>query len=450
MIEDKKNKGVVSLLFELLEKKKIPYLVLRNYQNLPERPLAGSDVDLLINKEDEKRYFFTLKNALLKSGGFILLKFRQPNCLSCFIYQKKPFSLGTWIDAFTEISTKGFVFADSKFLLKNRRRHQKGFFIPSSGGEAATLFVKEVFSQPFIRERYRPKISELIKEDKENFFKTLKPYFKEKVIEEMFQICLKEEWKKASKKRKRWWRSLVLNSFFKNPFTQILNFLNFISAHLKKTIAFKGIMIAVIGPDGVGKTTICQNIKKRTRNLFLPKKYLYHSHFGFFPELGKIYAWLFRKQTLEKESNFSQERKIGLPRAFLHLFYYGLENFLAWPWVFWLKIRGNLILFDRYFYDFLAANTFYKTPFWLFWQIAKIIPRPDLVFIIRARPEKIYQRKKELGLEEIKRQLRVFQNPRISKLAPVVFINNEGAIDRVSNKIEDEILKILSKKYDKK
>ncbi len=445
MIENKKNKGVISLLLEFLEQKKLPYVVLRNHEELPEKPLDGSDVDLLIDRENEKEYLIALKNAVLKSGGFILFKIRQSNCFSCFIYQKTPFPFGTWIDAFLEMSSKSFVFADSKFLLENRLLNEKGFFILPSGGEAATLFVKDALNVSSIREKYRIKILDLVKKDKENFIKTLRPYFSKTAVQEMIQICLNEKWEEVPKKRKQWRQNLILNNFYRQPFNQVLQFFNFFLSQLKKFFVEKGIIIAVIGPDGVGKTTICQKITESMKNIYFSKVYKYHSHPGFFPELGRIYQALFKKSI--SENNLSQEKRIGFFRAILHLFYYGLENFLTWPWIFWLKTKRSLIIFDRYFYDFIAVNANSKFPLWLFWQIAKVIPRPDLIFVIEARTEEIYKRKKELSLEEIKRRLLAFQNTRITRLAPAIFIDNQEPFEAVLNKAEDEILKLLSKKY---
>lgn len=441
-MNEEKNKGVIFLLFEFLEQKKIPYLVLRNYDTLPERPLEGSDIDLLIDKENERGYFDALKRAIQESDSFLLFKFQQQNCLSCFIYQKKH-PLGFWLDAFNQLSSKGFVWADSSFLLKKRIWHQNGFFISPPGGEAANLFVKEVFSHSFIKERYQTKIPNLVKEDKESFFETLKPYFKEEDTRSMFQICLNGKWEEISQKRKIWWRNLVLNSLNKKPLNQILGFLNSILTYFKKSIVLQGISVAFIGPDGVGKTTLCENLKKRAGNLFFRKIYQYHSHFGFFPELGRIYQWLFGKSF--SGDVFSQSKKMGFFRAFLHLFYYGLGNFLAWPLIFWLKIRGNLIIFDRYFYDFVAFNTNSRFSFQLFKMISKIIHRPNIVFVLQSSPEKIRQRKKELSLEEIKKQLEAFQNFKTLNLLPTVVINNEEDLDGVLEKITEEILKILIK-----
>jgi len=437
--------GFLPKLLELLEKEKIPYLVLRNYENLPEKPLEGSDVDILINKEDEKRYSEILKNAVLESGSLILFRFRQSNCLSFFVYQKKPFPLGTWVDAFWEISTKGFKFANENYLLKKRIRHKKNFFIPPPGGEAATLFLKDILTQGFIKERYLLKIPSLVRKDEIGFVKTLEPYFDPKIIKQMLEICLKEKWKEAMKKRNEWLKILILNNLLKNPINQTMHFFDFVFSQFKKIFTQKGLIVAFVGPDGVGKTTISDGLAEKFKNLFFKRVKKYHGHFGFFPELGEIYKFFFKKQF--SENSILQEKPMGFFRAILHIFYYGLENFLSWPYFIFLKIKRNLIIFDRYFYDFFATNVSYKISFWLFFFILQILPRPDILFILLAKPETIYQRKQDLSLNEIKRQLNAFQNPSISKLTSTVFIDCEKNPEEILNEIEGIILEFFSQKY---
>ena len=106
-----------------------------------------------------------------------------------------------------------------------------------------------------------------------------------------------------------------------------------------------------------------------------------------------------------------------------------------------------MIVFDRYFYDFIATKTHRRIPFWIFSIIAKTIPRPDIIFVIKAGPEIIYQRKKDLTLEEIKRQLQAFSDPRIAKISTVISINGEKALELILEKVEEEIVKKLAKKY---
>ncbi|MFC1789843.1 hypothetical protein ACFLYY_02625 [Patescibacteria group bacterium] len=437
--------GFFTLLFSILDQKRIPYAVLRNYDDLPEKPLKGSDVDLLIDTGNKDKYLNILKEVARKSDSYVILKLPQVDCISCFVYQKNS-SLGFWIDACTELSTKSFVWADSKFLLKNRRKNEKDFFVIPPGGEAATIFVKEFLSHSEIKKRYDLKIPYLAKNNKDAFIKTLRPYFKGKTVEEMFKICSDGKWNKASKKRKGWFLQLIVKDFLRQPFYQLFHLVEFIYRHIKKNFSFKGITIAFIGPDGVGKTTVCEKIPKRTGKIYFKKNYQYHGHFGFFPEWGNMYKRIFGKKRAQKIKENRRNEKAGFLYSVFSVLYYGLEYFISWPWVIWKKMRGNLLIFDRYFYDFAAMNTSSGIPLWLFWNIAKFIPRPNLVFIMLARPELIYKRKKELSLKEIERQIKAFRSDKIYKLAPATIIDGEKSTESVLNEVEDKILKILSRK----
>lgn len=439
---NEKNKGVIQSLFELLDQEEISYAVLRNYETLPERPLPGSDIDILIDEKNQKAYEGILAKVMENERVFIISKKHHFNCLSYFIYQKVPFYFSGWIDAFTKIATKSFVWADGDFLLKNRIRNEKGFYILPPGAEASILFLKEILAGLPVKERYRSRIQNLVRQDQAAFIQTLSNHFDQKVAQEMLQIAIDGKWEEVFKKRKNFWKILVLNNIRHQPIEQIFCFFRFLWGYMKEYFRFqKGLSIAFIGPDGVGKTTISQGIKKKFENFFFKKIYYYRGRFGFFPELSRIYN--FFSSSSEDSLYPTEESLFNKLRALLHLLYYGLEAFLSWPWVFWGKIRGKIFLFDRYFYDYVATSIHRQIPLWLFFTISKFIPHPDLTFIIYARPEEIYRRKKEWPIEEIKKQLEAFQSPKLLKLSNCFLVDNEKSLEINLDKIEDEILKIL-------
>ena len=442
MMEKKKNQGIVYLLFELLEKNRIPYLVLRNYENLPQKPEPGSDIDILIEEKNLKSYELILKRVIGESQTSLVAKMRHFNCLSYFIYQRKPFNFATWIDAFTKISDKSFVFADSEFLLQNRIWHKNGFYIMKAGAEAALLFAKEILSGHKVRKKYRLKIQNLVTKDQNNFVQALAAHFTSKAAKEMLKTVLNGSWEEVIKKRKKWWRVLIFNTILQKPLWQIFLFSRFLWGYFREYFRVqKGLSIAFIGPDGAGKTTLAREIEKRLAKLSIKKIHYYHGRVGFFPELGRIFKFFSTSDSRDlypvKESPFNKLR------AFLHLFYYGLEGFFSWPWIFWGKIRGKIFLFDRYFYDYLATSIHRQAPFWLFFIISKFIPHPDLTFIIYASPEVIYQRKKEWPVEELQKQLGAFQSPELLKLSKCFLIDNEKSLQTNLEKIEEKIILFL-------
>lgn len=439
-------KGVIEKLFEQLKENRISYAVLRNYETLPEKPLPGSDVDILIDKKRKKDYELIFAKVAKENNVFVLSKKIHFNCLSYFVYQKRPISFSYWVDAFTKIATKSFVWIDTDFLLRNRIWDKRGFYVLSPGAEAATLFLKEVLAGLPVKERYYSTIQSFAKKDKNNFIQVLSNHFGPKITEEMFQIAIRRGWEDAFKKREKWWRILSVNNFREKPITQIFDSFRFFWSYFKEYLGFqKGISIAFIGPDGAGKTTISQGIKNRLEKFPFKKIYCYHGQVGFFPELSKIYNLL----SFKKMTTSPYPLKENLPnksRALLHLFYYGLESFLSWPWFLWGKIRGKIFLFDRYFYDFIATSIHRQIFPQIFFVIVKFIPHPNLTFVVSGRAEKIYQRKKEWPVEEIREQLKAFQSSKLLKLSKIFLIDTEKPLKENLDKIEKEILKFLKLK----
>jgi thymidylate kinase len=434
------------LLFSFLNGEKVSYVVLRNYDDLPEKTLPGSDIDLLVCSKDKARYISALKRAVDKTDSIVVSKAERKNCLSFLIYQGKLSGDCVWIDAFWELSSRSFKWGDENFLLENRVfNQQKDFFVPAEGCEAAALFAKGIFGRDFIKDRYKARIKDFASADRGKFISTLSPYLGGKTAREFADVCEKADWKKAAKKRNSWFLELSLRSFFKNPFGQPIYFLRFIFGYIGKSLFRRGMVIVLAGPDGVGKTAASDNLQQIFKNIYFNKIYRYHGHFGFFPEWAKVYG-IFRKKRASGSDAPREEKKAGSLKAVLSILYYGLEHILAWLWILWLRARGNLIIFDRYFYDFAVMNSSSEFPKKIFRFMSKLIYRPDILFVLRADPQIIFDRKKELSIKEIKRQDGIFRDKNILNLARVIFIDAEKPIGAVSSDIKEEILKKLSEK----
>jgi thymidylate kinase len=69
--------------------------------------------------------------------------------------------------------------------------------------------------------------------------------------------------------------------------------------------------------------------------------------------------------------------------------------------------RSGLVVFDRYFMDLLADPLRYRYggPMWLPKFLFRLLPRPDLLFLVLDAEDKvILSRKREVVLEELRRQ----------------------------------------------
>jgi hypothetical protein len=96
--------------------------------------------------------------------------------------------------------------------------------------------------------------------------------------------------------------------------------------------------------------------------------------------------------------------------ASIYVAYYFLDFWLDEIY-FKLSRRVAIRVFDRYWYDYFFLPSFLHLP-WPITLFSHILPRADRLLILIADPEKIYARKKELTLDQIR-----FQNERALNLA---------------------------------
>jgi len=158
-------------------------------------------------------------------------------------------------------------------------------------------------------------------------------------------------------------------------------------------------IIAILGPDGSGKSTVIECLIKQ-----LPDCLLFHHRPGLIPNISLIGK--------NEPPNIITEPHAETPHSpvlsALAFFYYIFDFTVGY----FFKIKLNkeaktLVVFDRYYYDYFVdkrryrsslSNGWYK--FWLW-----MIPKPQFVFVLLTSPDLIHQRKQELTKVEIARQI---------------------------------------------
>ncbi len=136
--------------------------------------------------------------------------------------------------------------------------------------------------------------------------------------------------------------------------------------------------IAVLGPDGAGKSTVADGIQDAS----------------LFP-VRRVYMGLYQKRP---------KRAALVPGI-------GFARLLLTQWGRYLSARyhqaaGRLVIFDRYTYDaLLPAPRPLSLPRRIRrWLLAHMCPPPDLVVLLDAPAEVLYARKGEHGVEALDRQ----------------------------------------------
>lgn len=181
----------------------------------------------------------------------------------------------------------------------------------------------------------------------------------------------------------------------------------------------KGLSVAFLAPDGGGKSTIIKGITESCADYFTEVSY-FHFRPEWLKNLGQIHIANPTQERCENREPGTEPPPNATPhdvklqsklKSFVRFMYYNVDFILGtWFKINPLKRKNHLIIFDRYYYDYFADTIRYKydlNPGLIRW-FARFIPRPDVVFILDADTEVIWNRKKEVPLEEVARQRKAY------------------------------------------
>jgi thymidylate kinase len=157
-------------------------------------------------------------------------------------------------------------------------------------------------------------------------------------------------------------------------------------------------LIAFLGVDGSGKSTVIDN-------------FLHHIN----DEWAEIEYVHFRPDYILKNNssdgpvtNPHAGKSRGLLMSIIKLLYFAVE----YNYAFYVHYRkpGQLVVFDRYYYDVLAdpERTKVCAPRWVINLVTRLIPVPDLVFYLYASVDVLYERKREIGRQDLEKILKMY------------------------------------------
>lgn len=164
---------------------------------------------------------------------------------------------------------------------------------------------------------------------------------------------------------------------------------------------YRGFTVAFLGPDGAGKSTIIEEVKKR----IVENGNSCHAYY-FAPGFLRRYR---PRQGVGVTTNPHAGRQYHtffvLAKILLMLFEFnmGMRK---------LRRRGGIRLFDRYIHDLLVDPKRYRMCRTRWWMriLLNFAPRPDLFVVVIAPAEVINMRKQEVPLIETRRQVDAYKS----------------------------------------
>lgn len=242
--------------------------------------------------------------------------------------------------------------------------------------------------------------------------------------------------------------SFILNHYRKLLFiTRKINRIVFHYRRYEKSFS-------VMAPDGTGKTTFIESLLDKLADIYVdaPKErtrfHTYHFRPMLLPNLGEIGE---KSGMMKQDRNFTSPHRAkpaNFLSSFLRITYYWTDYVVGWIWHTRKDVQyDHYTVYDRYSFDLLVdpRRTRLQLPRWIRNLYVMCMPHPKINFFLKAEPETIHQRKEELSLMELKRQINEYET--IAKKNPVIFtIDANKDVDQM---VSDALCYLLDTYWEK-
>lgn len=424
--------------FESLKTQKIKYSVLRNYQQLPEST-GGSDLDILINKVDSDKFISLIFELSKKYNGSIVSIISSDVCPRFCLLGTDEKGWGLMIDLhYDEISYRGYTILSNETVWKNTIQ-SNGISVLNNKSDALVGLFKELLNNRTCKKKYYDNFKKLALDKKfldEVFISIKKPEITSLLIQS----------KNIDYSSKELGRLVDgLETFFPKK-----SFITFKSrGKFSRLFKQPGYTVAFLGTDGSGKSTIIEKIQPALNHAFHNAVYYEHMRPNKLPSIAKLMGS--KEEFNGPVSNPHANAPSGFLGSLIRWFYYLLDYTFGFYLKVWPKkaIRSCIWIFDRYYYDNLIDQKRgrIKLPHWILKLGQFIVPEPDIILCLGANAEKIYNRKPELPLHEVERQiieLKKFCNSH----SKAIWIDTGKNIEESSTDALKAILKVMEKRFE--
>ena len=430
--ESAPQRRFLNALFRLLDHHAVCYCVLHSYDALPER--ISTDLDIAVHQNDAAKLPLVV-GALAQEG------YRPVQCFNyavgayyfVFAWTEDSRILFVAVDVILNHRRRGLMLASGRELVAGRRT-LRNFYVPNPAVEFSYLISKKTLKGDMgHRQEQRLKVlaAELGEHRTEQLAREL---FGKEWAPRVVRLCIEGNASSIPGKlqRRLWW-----NVFMRRPFASAGGLVPEAVRLIRRWRHRTGFFIAVLGPDGTGKSTLLNEITRT----FLPA---FRSVRRFHWRPGLVW----RTNTTAVTDPHGRPRRgtwASLPRlgAWLADFFIGYWAIMR-PGL----ARGRFIVFDRYFDDLYADPRRYRYggPSWLVLFCRRIRPEPDLAIVMDAPEAVLISRKAEVAPDEITRQRRAYAELSAGFRDSVV-VDASRPSDEVAIRVSREILSRLTLRF---
>ena len=340
------------------------------------------------------------------------------------------------IDIFPTFSWQGYILLDNKTLLENIIKDTI-YHKANPSVEAVTKLFIRLLHNGHIKTKYKNDIQTIFEKHSEETKRCLLNFLDEPTSELIMSSVHMGDWEKIEKCRNK-----IVDVIKNNSKKDIIKQKKYL---LNKIFHKAGLMVVFEGTDGSGKSTIIDGISRVLENSFPNGMFDY-------------YHW--RPGVIKKEKKSADGNKIevtephakkpyGRLKSFAKFMFFNIDYIVGyWIKVRWQISKGHLVIFDRYYYDYYLDKLRYRLTIsdrtLNFFRV--VIPKPDITFLLVGDAQTLYERKKEISVDEIQEQIDLLLKNK-DKFRNSVVIDVNQSIESVVHEVSASILETCALKY---
>lgn len=428
--------ALLERLFASISEAGIAYCVLRNYETLP-ASVPGSDIDLLVAPgrrgtverllmERASALGWRLERRYPKTYRIAHLRLVRP------VPNDRPEFLR--FDLMDHVGMGPLRFYAGDGVLRTRRR-VGAVSAPSPGMEHAINLLNAAYDGHPLKSAYREKAAALAKGGGE-LERELARCVGDRLAARMIDT-LGGNGPQALRRavRRRLWR----RAWSQRPLATLADCLGYLAVAGRRLLAPPGTMAVVLGPDGIGKSTVVGTVAEALSKAF-PGVVVGHLRPWLLPRLGYrlVGTGAGARPTRDtREAGGDSEPSPGVVISVLRLGYAGLDYILGyWLRVYPALIKGRLVIFDRYYHDFFVdtRQKGVELPHWLLRAVCRLFPSPHRVFVLAADGNTVYSRRRDLSVAEAERQILAYKA--LARDDPAItIVDASGGVEEIANSI---------------
>lgn len=425
---------LVTTVFQAWRQAGVAFLVLRNYEHLPHD--VGNDIDVLVRPAQLAQAEELMVQAA-GDAGYQLHNRAEFSPVS-FLFHHPDTLQQIQFDLFYNQQWRGFDLLSADAVL-DRRINRGLFSIPHPVHEAITDLLTRLIFHGYVKENYKQFILATARAEPARMEAAIAGIFGAGLAAQLMRAIVAGQWNDVEACFIPMRRQLIWRRALGQPWRTLRSILRDYRRFFRRLIRPPGMTIALIGPDGCGKSTAADRLTERLVHTFRPDKNL-RVHWK--PAVFLKQRRAARPPTTNPHGQPARNALVSL----LYLGYHWMEYLLG-GWLHFLPVRfrSGLVLIDRYYYDFAVDPKRYRlrVSAALVRCLFCLVPQPDLVFLLDAPSEVLQARKAEVPMAETQRQREAYREL-IARLPNARLISADQPLEQVVTEMARHTLKFMT------